>query len=228
MVKNIFKMSVIANILSERLDQDITEIIMTNLWKLRFNKTVNEIDEITSYIDQKANWDAHIITVREKDKNYQISFCYYFDSVGGGYQSEKVYRSIRTCCNVDFVSITTDDFYNSNNSSRNVFFSITYEGKIHQFRELYNRMSVEDCEMYIYFFKFYMICMEIFDDVNTDDEAKKYWRKKLEKMFKYLRGEEHINSKEAIAGKNNINIWNIIALLSLTSAITASMVYYLL
>lgn len=67
----------IENILSERLDQDITEIIMCNLWKLRFNKTVNEINEITSYIDQEANWDTHIITVREKDKNYQKSF-YYF------------------------------------------------------------------------------------------------------------------------------------------------------
>lgn len=39
-------MNIIENVLKQRLNRDITEIILTNIWRLKFDKIVDEIGKI--------------------------------------------------------------------------------------------------------------------------------------------------------------------------------------
>lgn len=110
------------------------------------------------------------------------------------YNSKKVYRSIRTCCDPELLSITTDNFYNSNNSGRSLFLRITYEDEIYQVYETNYDINNENIVKIIKLFKNYMRLIEILDDDYIRDDIKKYYKKLLYLMFLSLKCAKRVDN----------------------------------
>jgi hypothetical protein len=65
-------MNIIENILNQRLNRDISGIIITNIWKLRFNDVLYEIQKL----NKNSVNDDYISKMCFVKKNYSVSFEY--------------------------------------------------------------------------------------------------------------------------------------------------------
>jgi hypothetical protein len=116
-------MNIIENVLKQRLNRDITEIILTNIWRLKFDKIVDEIGKIEhryndgNYIFHDYN---HIIEIKYTNyvKRFTYSLC-----VGKKYNSEICYystylqqfRNNNFVINYKIIEIRTYNFYDNEN-----------------------------------------------------------------------------------------------------------------
>jgi hypothetical protein len=65
-------MNIIENILNQRLNRDISNIIITNIWRLRFNDVLYEIQKL----NKNSVNDDYISEMCFFKKNYSVSFEY--------------------------------------------------------------------------------------------------------------------------------------------------------
>ena len=65
-------MDIINTILSNKLDQDIVNIIITDLWKMRFNIVIEEVNEISHSI-YIVPFEAHYIAINDFCLRYMVN-----------------------------------------------------------------------------------------------------------------------------------------------------------
>jgi hypothetical protein len=97
-------MNIIENILNQRLNRDISGIIITNIWKLRFNDVLYEIQKL----NKNSVNDDYISKMCFVKKNYSVSF---------EYQNGETYYTDSSSFDKEFNLMAVTIYFSNNNDT---------------------------------------------------------------------------------------------------------------